>query len=153
MQNCIDKDIVIEAPVSRVWRAITDADEFSAWFGVKLESPFAVGAEMQGMMTNPKYAHIRLKLTVETIEPETRFAYRWLPYALDPEVDYSKETPTTVTFHLSPTEAGTHLRVTECGFDNVPEWRRELAFKMNSSGWEQQVVRIQRYVLTGSPNA
>lgn len=153
MQNCIDKDIVIEAPVSRVWRAITDADEFSAWFGVKLESPFAVGAEMQGMMTNPKYAHIRLKLTVETIEPETRFAYRWLPYALDPEVDYSKETPTTVTFHLSPTEAGTHLRVTECGFDKVPEWRRELAFKMNSSGWEQQVVRIQRYVLTGSPNA
>lgn len=153
MQDCIDKDIVIEAPVSRVWRAITDADEFSAWFGVRLESQFAVGSEMQGMMTNPKYAHIRLKLIVESIEPETRFAYRWLPYALDPEVDYSKETPTTVTFHLSPTESGTHLRVTECGFDKVPEWRRDLAFKMNSSGWEQQVVRIQRYVMTGSPNA
>lgn len=153
MQDCIDKDIVVEAPVSRVWRAITDAQEFSAWFGVTLESQFAVGAEMQGMMTNPKYAHIRLKLTVETIEPETRFAFRWLPYALDPNVDYSGETPTTVTFHLTPTETGTHLRVTECGFENVPEWRRDLAFKMNSSGWEQQVVRIQRYVMTGSPNA
>lgn len=153
MQDCIEKEIVIEAPVSRVWRAITDADEFSAWFGVALESQFAVGAEMQGMMTNPKYSHIRLKLTVETMEPETRFAYRWLPYALDPKVDYSGEIPTTVTFHLSPTEAGTHLCVTECGFDKVPEWRREIAFQMNSNGWEQQVARIQRYVMTGSPNA
>lgn len=153
MQDCIDKEIFIEAPVSRVWKAVTDASEFSTWFGVKLESQFAVGAVMEGMISNPKYSHIRLKLTVETIEPETRFAYRWLPYALDPDVDYSSETPTTVTFHFSPSNGGTHLRVTECGFDKVPEWRRELAFKMNSSGWEQQVARIQRYVLTGSPDA
>lgn len=153
MQDCIEKEIAIDAPVSRVWRAITDVEEFSAWFGVNLESQFVVGAEVQGFMTHPKYTHIRMKVTVETMEPESRFAYRWLPYALDPDVDYSKETPTTVTFYLSPTEAGTHLRVTECGFHNVPEWRREIAFQMNSNGWEQQVARIQRYVMTGSPNA
>ena len=153
MENCIEKDIILDAPMSRVWKALTDFSEFSAWFGVRLESAFVEGATVQGMMTHPKYEHIRMTVTVDLMEPETRFAYKWLPYALDPAIDYSGETPTTVTFFLTEVKGGTHLRVTECGFDQVPEWRRELAFRMNSSGWEQQMLRIQRYLATGSPDA
>jgi uncharacterized protein YndB with AHSA1/START domain len=35
-QDRIEKQVILRAPVARVWRAIADAGEFGRWFGVKL---------------------------------------------------------------------------------------------------------------------
>lgn len=129
-----------------MWQAITDYQQFGEWFRVRMEAPFAEGQPAQGQITHPGYEHVRMTITVQKIAPESLFSYHWLPYAIDPAVDYSGETPTLVEFHLSATDTGTHLRVTECGFDHVPEWRRDLAFRMNSNGWAAQVANIKKYV-------
>ena len=42
----IEKQVTLDAPRSRVWRALTDVAQFNAWFGVKLSAPFAPGAEV-----------------------------------------------------------------------------------------------------------
>jgi uncharacterized protein YndB with AHSA1/START domain len=144
--DCIQKEIDIAAPVSRVWQAITDYRQFGAWFLVNMEAPFVAGQPAYGQITHPGYEHVRMTITVQRIEPEHMFSFTWLPYAHDPAVDYSSETPTVVEFHLTATETGTHLQVTECGFQQVPEWRRDLAFRMNSNGWAQQVNNIRTYV-------
>jgi hypothetical protein len=47
-----------------------------------------------------------------------------LPYAIDPDVDYSKETPTLVEFRLEKAENSTLLLLTESGFDKIPRDRR-----------------------------
>jgi len=142
----IEKKILLRAPRSRVWRAIADAREFGAWFGVKLESAFAAGARVKGRITTPGYDHLTMDLTVERIEPERLLSFRWHPYAIDPKVDYSSEPTTLVEFRLEETAGGTELTVVESGFDKIPLARRAEAFRMNNDGWAQQLVNIERHV-------
>lgn len=141
----IEKQVEIKASVSRVWRALTDHREFGQWFRVNLEGPFVPGLYTRGNITYPGYEHVVMNVLVDRIEPESYFAFRWHPYAVDPTADYSKETPTLVEFRLSATPEGTLLRVTESGFDNVPAARRAEAFRMNSGGWDAQTRNIAAY--------
>ena len=142
----IDKQIEIKAPPARVWRALTDYREFGEWFRVKLETPFVPGRSTRGHITYPGYEHLTFEVQTKQMEPERYFSFTWHPYAIEPGVDYSKETPTLVEFHLTPTPNGTLLRVTESGFDAIPASRRDEAFRMNSGGWAEQVKNIEAYV-------
>jgi uncharacterized protein YndB with AHSA1/START domain len=142
----IEKKIILRAPRSRVWRAITEAEEFGAWFGVKLDGSFAPGARVRGRITTPGYEHVIMDITIERIEPERLFSYRWHPYAVDPGVVYSGEATTLVEFRLEEVAGGTELTVSESGFDRILAARRAEAFRMNDQGWAEQLKRIERYV-------
>lgn len=142
----IEKEIVVRAPRSRVWRALTDAKEFGKWFQAEMKDEFVAGAPARGRITTPGYDHLTFEVQVERIEPEHLFSLRWHPYAVDPKQDYSKEPTTLVMFELEEIPEGTRLKVTESGFDQIPIGRRAEAFRMNSDGWAQQVENIARYV-------
>jgi uncharacterized protein YndB with AHSA1/START domain len=116
----IEKQVRLKAPRARVWRALTDMREFGTWFGVNL--------------------------TVETVEPEKLFSFRWHPYAIDPNMDYSSEPTTLVAFTLEDADGGTPLTVVESGFDRIPASRRAKAFEMNSGGWAAQMENIERHL-------
>ena len=142
----IEKQVVLRAPRSRVWRAISDAQQFGAWFRVKLEGAFVEGATIRGRITYPGYEHLTFEMQVERIEPETYFAYRWHPHAIDPKVDYSSEPLTLVEFRLENARDGTQLTMVESGFDRIPLVRRAEAFRMNEAGWTEQAKNIKAYV-------
>jgi uncharacterized protein YndB with AHSA1/START domain len=142
----IEKQVFLKAPRSRVWRAVVDADEFGAWFGVRLQGAFAEGVTIRGQITYPGYEHVTMEMRVERIEPERYFAYRWHPYAIDPAVDYSSEPTTLVEFTLEEAEGGTRLTILESGYDRVPLARRAEAFRMNEQGWTEQTRNIERHV-------
>jgi len=142
----IEKSIFLRAPRSRVWRAIATAEEFGAWFGVKLESAFAPGARVSGRITTPGYENLPMEITIERVEPERLFSYRWVPYAVDPGKDYSGEPTTLVEFRLEEVPGGTKLTVVESGFDQVPAARRDEAYRMNDRGWIGQMKNIERHV-------
>jgi uncharacterized protein YndB with AHSA1/START domain len=142
----IEKQILLRASKSRVWRALTDADEFGAWFRVKLEGRFAVGQRIRGKITYPGYEHLTMDVTVERMDEEKLFSFRWHPDALDPKVDYSKEPTTLIEFRLEEAEGGTRLTVSESGFDQLPPERRETAFRDNEKGWSVQMENIKRHV-------
>lgn len=141
----IEKTIQLNAARSLVWRAITDAKQFGAWFCVALEGPFVVGEKIQGQVTHQGYEHLRFEAAVERIEPETLFSMRWHPYAIDPAVDHGDEATTLVEFRLKEISEGTELTVVESGFDKIPAPRAE-AFRMNEGGWSQHVKKIERHV-------
>ncbi len=142
----IEKRVLLRAPRSRVWRAIADAEEFGAWFRVKLERPFAEGATVRGRITYPGYEHVTMEVVVERIEPERYFACRWHPNAVDPRADYSSEPTTLVEFRLEEAEGGTLLTIVESGFDRIPLSRRAEAFRENDQGWAEQARNIERHV-------
>jgi uncharacterized protein YndB with AHSA1/START domain len=143
----IERSIQINAPRSRVWRALSNAEEFGNWFGADLKGQsFAPGQRVQGLITIEGYKHIMFDVIVERVEPEKLLTYRWHPYNVDPKIDYSKEQRTLVTFTLKDAAEGTLLTVAESGFDNVPPERRLEAFRMNSGGWEAQLKNVQRHV-------
>jgi uncharacterized protein YndB with AHSA1/START domain len=150
MQNRIEKQIELKAPVSRVWRALTDHREFGKWFRVKLDHPFAPGQVSRGHITYPGYEHLKWEAVVQKMEPETLFSFTWHLHAVDTKIDYSKETPTLVEFRLEPTASGTLLRLIESGFENVPAERRTEAFRMNEGGWTEQMKNIESYVALGT---
>jgi uncharacterized protein YndB with AHSA1/START domain len=145
----IEKKVLLRAPRSRVWRAIADADEFGQWFRVKLDGKFVAGSAIRGQMTYPGYEHVKLEVQIERIEPETYFSYRWHPYAVNLDVDYSAEPTTLVEFHLRDGKGGTELTIIESGFDKVPAKRRAEAFRMNDQGWSTQSQNIADYVSKG----
>ena len=146
MTDRIEKTIELNAPIERVWRALTDHREFGEWFRVALDGPFVPGETATGRITHPGYEHVVWPARIEAIEPEHTFAFSWRPYAVDSAVDYTGEPMTQVEFTLQPTATGTRLRLVESGFDGIPAWRRAEAFRMNDGGWTEQVRNIERHV-------
>jgi uncharacterized protein YndB with AHSA1/START domain len=150
MNDRVEKRIELKAPISRVWRALTDYREFGEWFRVKLDGPFVPGEVSRGHITWPGYEHIKWEAVVQTMEPERLFSYTWHPYSVDPNIDYSKETPTLVEFRLEQIADSTLLVVTESGFDKIPSERRDEAFRRNDGGWAQQLKNIESHVAPAS---
>jgi uncharacterized protein YndB with AHSA1/START domain len=146
MTDRIEKSIELKAPVSRVWRALTDHQEFGEWFRVKLDDPFVPGKVSAGRVTYPGYEHIKFELVTQKLEPQRFFAFRWHPYAIDPNVDYSNEPSTLVEFRLESKDKGTVLHLTESGFDALPKDRRFEAFRKNEEGWTEQMQNIAEYL-------
>ena len=142
----IEKQVTLDASRSRVWRALTDVQQFNAWFGVSLATPFAPGAEVKGQLTIRSYEHLTLTIWIEAMEPPKFFSFRWHPYAIEPGVDYSTEPTTLVSFTLEEAGAGTRLTIVESGFDAIPESRRAKAFSSNSAGWDGQAKNIQKFL-------
>jgi uncharacterized protein YndB with AHSA1/START domain len=145
----IEKRILIRAPRARVWRALSDAREFGAWFRVALEGPFAEGATVRGRITYPGYEHVTMEMQIQRMDPERLFSYRWHPYAVTPGVDYSAEPTTLVEFRLEDAPGGTSLTIVESGFDRLPPGRRDEAFRMNEGGWGEQIENVARHVAAG----
>jgi len=143
----IETRVEVNAPRSRVWRAVSTAREFATWFGIQLDGEFTAGATVRGRITI-KGEPLTLDLGVERIEPEHYFSYRWHPYAIDPKVDYSQEPTTLVEFRLDEIANGTGTAVTivESGFDRIPLARRAEAYRMNDKGWAGQSKKLVAYV-------
>jgi uncharacterized protein YndB with AHSA1/START domain len=153
----IEKKVLLRAPRGRVWRALTDAREFGSWFGVKFDRPFARGTIVRGeivpttvdaevaRMQQP-YAGMRFEITIDRVEPEKLFSFRWHPFAIDPKIDYSNEPTTLIVFSLEEVADGVMLTVTESGFDQIPLARRAQAFTANEQGWGLQVKLIEKYL-------
>lgn len=163
----IEKRVTLKAPVSRVWRAITEAREFGLWFGIELDGQFVQGKAIvgtfhqefdeaailefqRGLGLTPTQIRVPEKsltfCTVERIEPERYFSFRWIPYGIDAEVDPENEPTTLVEFRLEPVADGTLLTIVESGFERVPAHRRQRAFLMNDAGWSAQAENVKRYV-------
>jgi uncharacterized protein YndB with AHSA1/START domain len=144
----IEKKVTLRAPRARVWRALTDAEQFGTWFRAKLDGPFAVGKRVTGRITYPGYEHLTFEADVERMDQEKLFAFRWHPNAVDPKADYAAEPMTLVEFQLEDTAEGTLLTVVESGFDKLPAGRRDEAFRMNDGGWAEQMENIRKHVST-----
>jgi uncharacterized protein YndB with AHSA1/START domain len=153
----IEKEVVLRAPLERVWRAISDADEFGRWFGVRFDGPFVAGTSVTGVITpttvdedvaRAQEPHSGKSDTwqIVAVEPKRRLAFRWHPYGVESGVDYSQEPTTLVEFTLDEMADGVRLRIVESGFDAIPAERRATAFEANSEGWAAQTELVRKYL-------
>lgn len=154
----IEKQILLRAPRKRVWRALSDSTEFGSWFGVKFDGPFVPGASVRGVIVpttvndevakaQKPYEGLPFAITIEQMEPERLFSFRWHPFAVERGVDYSVEPTTLVVFVLEEVASGVRLTVTESGFERIPMARRAKAFTANEQGWGMVVKLIEEYLV------
>ncbi len=153
----IEKHVVLKATLDRVWEAITDSRQFGTWFGMDLDGPFVAGQPIAGRIAPTQvdaevakmqepYAGTPVSFVVDRIEPKTLFSIRWHPFAIDPDIDYSAEPMTLITFGLEETADGVALTLSETGFEHIPAHRRAAALKANDGGWAKQMELIAAYV-------
>lgn len=153
----IEKQILLRAPLKRVWRALSDSKEFGAWFGVNFDTPFKPGARIAGKIVGTavdaevaklqkQHEHIPFEITIDRIEPERLLSFRWHPSAVEPGVDYSHEPTTLIEFTLEEVPNGVMLTVTESGFDQIPLARRAKAFEGNDKGWAIVIQLVEKYL-------
>jgi uncharacterized protein YndB with AHSA1/START domain len=149
----IRKNVLLHAARARIWRALTNSQEFGTWFGVRFDGPFVAGAKVSGVITgttvDPEVALLQkphegtpFEITVERMEPERLFSFSWHPAGAEPS--------TLVEFVLEEAAGGILLTVTESGFDKISLSRRAQAFKDNEQGWAMQMQLIEKY-LTHAP--
>jgi len=154
----IEKKILLHAPRKRVWRALADSTEFGSWFGMKFDGPFEPGARKRGVIVptiadaevanaQKKYEGTPCEITIEQMEPERLFSFRWHPFAIEPGIDYSAEPTTLIVFTLEEVANGVVLTVSESGFDQIPLARRAKAFTANEQGWGMMVKVIEKYLV------
>jgi len=154
----IEKKILLHAPLKRVWTALADSTEFGTWFGMKFDGQFAPGALMRGVIVpakvnaevakaQQKYDGMPVEITIEKVEPERLFSFRWHPYAIERGVDYSAEPTTLIEFVLEEMKDGVMLTVTESGFDQIPLVRRVKAFTANEEGWGMVIKLLEEYLV------
>ena len=153
----IQKKVLLRASRARVWRALTNAEEFGKWFGVKFEGPFTAGKPVRGVIApttvdaevakaQQPYAGMPFEINIDRIDPEQLFSFRWHPFAIEQDVDYSIEPTTLIAFTLEEVADGVVLTVTESGFNQIPLARRAKAFEMNEQGWGMQMKLIEKYL-------
>jgi uncharacterized protein YndB with AHSA1/START domain len=160
----IEKKILLRASRDRVWRALTDPVEFGTWFGMEFQGPFRPGAVVHGAIVGTKvnsevarmqkqYEGTEFDITIDRIEPQRLFSFRWHPGAVEPGYDYSGEPTTLVSFSLEDAPEGILLTVSESGFDQIPLARRAKAFEGNEQGWGIVVTLLETYLTLGAQNA
>lgn len=142
----IEREIAIEAPIERVWAALTQPASVSAWFcnGEEITIDLRVG----GIMTLDHGNHGAYKTVIVSLDPPNVFSYRWA--SAYPGVLATEENSTLVEFTLTSTPKGTLLRVVESGFDSlvIPEDRLEAAgYESHSHGWPSVIGELAKYVM------
>jgi uncharacterized protein YndB with AHSA1/START domain len=150
MTDRIVKKVELKAPVSRVWRALSDHEEFGQWFRVRLDGPFIPGAVSTGRMTYPGYEHYPWLATVEKVEPERLLSFRWHDFDAGSDIPIADQPATLVEFRLEQVEGGTLLTITESGFEALSDPRRIEVLRGNTQGWNMQAENIASHVASSA---
>ncbi|MBZ9799340.1 SRPBCC domain-containing protein [Mesorhizobium sp. ES1-4] len=120
----------ISHPPEKLWRALTQPHLIEAWLMKNDFSPvvghrFNISADWGGV----------LDCEVLAVEPHRTLSYTWNLSHRDPAFDLRS----VVTFTLTPTPAGTHLRMEQAGFR--PDQRR--AYGGAKVGWPQFLEKLE----------
>jgi uncharacterized protein YndB with AHSA1/START domain len=137
MTDTIEREVLIAAPIERVWDVITRPEHMGRWFG-------DAGAEQDGDVIRMRWEeHGEAELRIVRSEAPTVFAYRW-------DANIKGIGDTLVEFTLHTDGDGTRVRVVESGFaslaatDDVREQLRE----GNVGGWKHELADLERYAQT-----
>ncbi len=143
----IERKVKIEAPISAVWDAIIDHEQFGKWFRCKLDQPFEEGKSSTGWMTYPGAEHLAWEAKVLRIEDQQCLEFSWPPYVEDESIDISNEPWLHCKFELESIKNGTLVTITESGFEKLSMAIRDDARRCNQQGWDIQAGHIREYVL------
>jgi uncharacterized protein YndB with AHSA1/START domain len=135
----IEHDVLVDAPVERVWAVITEAEHIGGWFGDAAEVDLRPGGAMSLMWEK----HGSVLGRVEKVEPPTFFSFRW---ARPPGAEPREGNSTLVEFSLAPEGEGTRLRVVESGFPSLEGDEQSKYAAMNTEGWKMELEDLRRYV-------
>jgi uncharacterized protein YndB with AHSA1/START domain len=140
----IEREILIEAPVERVWDLLTEAEHLGRWFGdAGAEIDLRPGGTLILRWSEHGIVHGR----VERVEPQRLFAYRWEANQSPDGVELVEGNSTLVEFTLRAEGDSTRVRVVESGFTSLASSEEERIAKAdgNREGWQIEMDHLRRH--------
>jgi uncharacterized protein YndB with AHSA1/START domain len=136
----IIKERTFNAPVEKVWKAITDKDEMKKWyFNIASFKP-EIGFEFEfsGGKDDVRYRHL---CKILEVMPEKKLSHSWR---------YDTEQGSSVlTFELSPEGKQTRLKLTHSGLETFPQDKPDFAKSSFNEGWEYIINTSLKNYLEG----
>ncbi|MEV4754848.1 SRPBCC family protein [Micromonospora sp. NPDC049559] len=140
----IEQEIVIDAPVERVWAVLTEPGYIGKWFGQG--DPTPVDLRPGGFMHLDHGENGKFACRIEKVDPPHLLAYRWA--SAYPGEEATDDNSTLVEFTLTPDGATTRLRVVESGFASLsipPERVASAGYDSHLLGWPEVLGNLRRY--------
>ena len=129
------RSVIIEKefphPPQKVWRALTESFLMEQWLMKNDFQPVTGHAFQLRMDPVPNWNGV-IDCQVLSIEPFKTLSYTWGALGLG----------SVVTFTLTPTDTGTHVRMEQSGFH--PD--QEAAYKGATYGWQKFIGNLERVV-------
>lgn len=144
MQDSIRKEHVFKHPINQVWKAISEAEEISAWF-VKANFKPEKGYQYTFSHTNESTGDCT-DISGEVLEatPVHKLVYTWI--VAGTSVD------TTVSWQLEETSTGTKLLLEHSGISQYPGESAVTMFNSFNGGWDNCILELNKF-LEPVPNA
>lgn len=137
----IEQQITINAPVERVWKALTSAEGLQKWYafgGAKID------LRAGGNLSFQWDEHGEYPGIVETVEPQKRFAFRFAPFTPDTPPEPGNATVVDIT--LSPTNDTTLVQLTESGYNslNLPQEETAQNYETSKGAWADSLELLKK---------
>lgn len=138
----IERELIVAAPIERVWEIITQPEHVQRWFAFDGAS---IDLRPGGEIVMRWLEHGTFYARVEEVDPPHRFSYRGSRL---PDDRVGDGNATLVTFTLAPEGNGTRLRVVESGFRelDVPVEAQAEAAEDNTEGWYGAFTTLDAYI-------
>ena len=128
----IEKKVLLNAPVSKVWNVLTDQKQLAEWMLMPTTFEPVVGKEFtfkaEGMENWDGYIYCRVK----EIEVNKKIVYSWNAQIVNGE--------TLVTILITPLGDKTELTLIHTGWENVPAETRQQRIEGHTKGWQLRFV-------------
>ena len=151
VQDSIEKEVRIEAPIEVVWSIVTEPEHIGSWLGESAAVDLRPGGDMVLKFGGVGSANC----TVERVERPNLFAFRWVTPEPDRDPALQEGYDTLVEFRLRADGDATMLRMVESGFADLPGSDEENAAlaERHTGGWGSFLDRLVAYVATAEVSA
>lgn len=140
MEDRIEREVLVDASLERVWSLMTEPEHLGSWFAdAGAEIDLRPGGDLT--LRWAKYGAVRGR--VERVEEPHAFAFRWETGGTGGD-ELTPENSTRVEFSLSGSGDGTLVRVVETGFESLAldDEKRHARFADNTEGWRQELGHL-----------
>lgn len=125
--SVIVKEVILNAPADKIWKALTDKNEMKQWYFELEEFKPEPGFSFQfwGGTELRKYLHL---CQVKESIPYRKLSYSWKYENIPGD--------TLLTFELDEQSNKTNLKLTHIGLDSFPSNNPDLSSQNFEAGWE-----------------
>lgn len=135
----IEREMILNAPIQKVWDAITNPVSLTQWFGDRADIPKLAEGEPLTFGWDDDVC----KGMIQTVREPNIFAFRWQSSRLGKTAEFDERYTTLVTYTLKSVPEGTHLHMLETGFARLPEAISGVAHDDNTSGWTIELQELE----------
>ena len=132
-------EIVIDAPLEAVWKAITDAEELTRWFVQEASVEPGVGGTISISWGGDEKGQSR----IDEWEPNRKLRVTIMPFEMG-AAKYDGTTPMVDEYTIERREGKTVLRLVNSGIPNTPEW--DGFYDGTDSGWGSFLRTLRHYL-------